>query len=387
MFKRLMLNTVRLIDRGISHIARVGLAIVASSLLIACTKSGDATPVVRPVRTLVVAASNATTTLEFPGEVRPYIESRLGFRVAGKLVERKVELGQTVRKGQVLARLDPQDLRLAQTAAKAQLDAAASAKVLAEGDLRRFEDLYRQNFISKAELDRRRTNYESTAASYDAALANYRGQSNQAGYSELVSNMDGVVTGIDAEPGQVVSAGQSVVRVAGTREKEVVIAVPEDRVGLVRDFKSAQVALWALPQQRFEAAVSEVAAAADPATRTYTVKLGLTGDVSAVRIGMTAVVSFIAQQPTALPRLPLVALTEQGGQTQVWVVDPKTSTVALVPVRVAGPAGNDVLIAEGLVPGQRVVTAGVNLLQPGQRVRVLDASSDLSDVPAQKAAP
>lgn len=344
--------------------------ITIALLLAACSKQPPRTDEPRPVRAIVLAASEAGSVREFAGEVRPRYESRLGFRVGGKIAARKVDVGALVKRGQVLMQLDPQDLRLGQAAALANLRAAETGRDLAAADLKRYQELRAQNFVSQAVLDARQAAYKQAEASVEAARASASGQGNQAAYANLVADADGVVTAIDAEAGQVVAAGAPVVRVARTDEKEVVIGVPEDGVDAVRKAGGATVRLWAEPGRAIEGRVREIAPAADPATRTYAVKVSLPAEPM-VRLGMTATVRFRVAQGTAQLRVPLTALVEDKGRSAVWVVE--QGVVHLAPVRVEGPSGNEIVLAGGVRPGQAVVTAGVHVLSEGQKVRILAA--------------
>lgn len=352
---------------------------VALSLLAACSKPVEKTEDIRPVRVMKVAADNIDVAAEFSGEVRPRIESRLGFRVGGKIVSRKVDVGTVVKRGQVLMQLDPQDLQLAQAQANAGLKAAESNRDLARAEYKRYLDLREKNFVSQAVLDSKDTAYKAAQASYDQALAAYRNQSNQAGYANLVSDVDGVVTGVDAEAGQVVAAGTPVVRVAQMDEKEIVIGIPEDRVDAVRRMTDVRVRTWARQDVVFPGKLRELSPMADPATRTYTVKISIPQAPEEVKLGMTAYVAFATKTPNAMVKLPLTALFQEKSNTSVWVVD--NGSVKLIPVQVAGSAGNEVVVAGGLNSGQTVVTAGVNLLKPGQKVKIL------GDDPAAKVQP
>jgi RND family efflux transporter MFP subunit len=204
----------------------------------------------------------------------------------------------------------------------------------------------------------------------EAARAASREQANQTGYASLESDTDGVVTGIDAEVGQVVQAGTPVVRVARTDEKEVVIGVPEDQVDELRNVSEVKVRLWADPNQSIPGKIREVSPVADPATRTYTVKVAIPARDD-IRLGMTAVVQLAHAGAGSAIRVPLSALYQNKGATSVWVIE--NGAVRLVPVQVGGVSGNDVLLAGGVKPGQAIVTAGVNLLKPGQKVKVLAA--------------
>ena len=348
-----------------------------SATLAGCDKPAPRTDDVRPVRVIQLAAGSGLEVVEFSGDVRPRYESRLGFRVGGKIVERKVDVGARVKRGQVLMRLDPQDLRLAEAQAQASLRAAETERDLAQADVKRHQELRARNFVSQAVLDTKQSALRAAQARVDAARAGLRGQSNQAGYANLEADADGVVTAIDAEVGQVVGAGTPVVRVARTDEKEVVIGIPESRVGQLRNVSTVSVRLWADRDRVIPGKIREVAPVADPATRTYTVKVALPPGLD-VRLGMSATVELAtrAAAGAAALRVPLSALVQNKGATSVWVVVKDRAGAAAVQLRkveVAGQSGNDLLLSGGVQPGQTVVTAGVHLLKPGQKVRILTA--------------
>jgi RND family efflux transporter MFP subunit len=338
-------------------------------LVAACSKPVERAEEIRPVRVQQLAADNVDVGVEFSGEVRVRVESRLGFRVGGKIVSRKVDVGTTVKSGQVLMQLDPQDLRLAQAQANAGLKAAQSNRDLAKAELKRYQDLREKNFVSQAVLDSKETAFEAAQASYDQALATYYSQSNQARYATLVADADGVVTGVDAEVGQVVASGSPVVRVAQTGEKEIVIGIPEDKVDALRSVTDVRVRTWARPDEIIPGSLREVSPVADPATRTYTAKVSIPNAPDAVRLGMTAYVSFTAKTAGNVIKVPLTALIQDKAGTALWVVE--NGTVKLVPVHIAGSAGNEIMLAGGVSPGQTIVTAGVNLLKAGQKVKIL----------------
>lgn len=351
---------------------RAAIALSTLLLVAGCAKEHPVSEVIRPVRTLTVAAERADLLAEFSGDVRPRYESRLGFRIGGKISRRLVDVGALVKKGQVLAQLDPQDLKLAEAAARSNVAAASSQYELAKADLARYRDLRAKNFISQAELDRRQSTHDSTLAQLNAVRAQSSIQDNQADYTALRADADGVITAVEAEAGQVVSSGQTVFRLAQTAEKEIAIGVPEDKVEAIRAAPRVEVSLWAAPGRASGGRIREIAPAADPATRTYAVRVSVAEPPAAMRWGMTANVRFSAQTPVPLIRVPLSALLRQGEQTVVWVLDPKSSTVQSVPVTVAGPNGNDALLSNGLAPGQVIVTAGAHLLQTGQKVKPLN---------------
>jgi RND family efflux transporter MFP subunit len=345
-------------------------ALLACALLAGCQPPPAAVEPVRAVRTWVVGTTPAQAQLEFAAEVRPRVESRLGFRVGGKLVERPVQVGQTVRAGQTLARLDPQDLQLGQEAARAALAAAQAQLDVADSEFKRFVTLREQGFISGAELERREAGVKSARAAVEQARAQLRVQANQSGYAALVADASGVITAVEAEPGMVVAAGASVVRLAHDGARDAWFNIPEDRVAAVRALQGRsgllQVRLWGADARTWPATVREIAAAADPATRTFLVKADL--GKAPVSLGQTATVLLPGPAIPAALTLPLTALFEHQGKTQVWVLDRASMTVQPRAVQPAAPQGNRIVIAGGLQPGETIVTAGVHTLSPGQKV-------------------
>jgi multidrug efflux system membrane fusion protein len=364
-----------------SHRNQLGLGVaaaVASLVFLAgCSKPVEKAEDIRPVRAVVLAADNVDVVAQFSGEVRPRVESRLGFRVGGKIIARKVDAGTVVKRGQVLMQLNPQDLQLVQAQANAGLRAAESNLSLAKAEYSRYQDLRAKNFVSQAVLDAKETAYKAALASHEQAQAAYKGQSNQAAYANLVSDVDGVVTGVDAEVGQVVAAGNPVVRVAQTGEKEIVIGLPEDKVDALRQITDVRVRIWANPNNVIAGKLREVSPIADPATRTYTAKVSIPDAPADVKLGMTAYVAFAAKTPNAMIKVPLSALVRDKNGTAVWVIE--KGAVRLAPVQVATPSGNEILIAQGLSPAQTIVTAGANLLKPGQKVKILGAEPITKD--------
>jgi membrane fusion protein, multidrug efflux system len=364
-----------------------GAVLAAALLLSACSKPAPPEEPVRAVKVSTVGLADIESGAEFSGEVRPRVESRLGFRVAGKLVRRPVELGQTVKAGQLLAQLDPQDYQLAATAARAQLAAAATSRDLAAADYKRYKDLRDQNFISGAELERREATLKSAEAQWDQAKAQMSSQGNQAAYTSLVADVAGVVTAISAEPGQVVAAGTPVVQIAQDGPRDVVFSVPEDKVALMQNGSAVLVKVWA-SKTVLNATVREVAASADPVTRTYVVKVALEGK-DTLPLGST-----VSVVPQALDRggvkvikLPTSALVQSGKATAVWVLDTASMTVKLQPIVVATADGNMAVVASGLQAGMQVVTAGVHVLSPGQKVTIYKQKVPAAGMESAQAAP
>lgn len=361
----------------------VGLVPLAAALLLAaCSKPPQPEEPVRAVKVMTVGVQSMQSGVEFSGEVRARVESRLGFRVGGKLMQRQAELGQRVKAGQVLAQLDPQDYKLAADAAKAQLAAAATNRDLAVADFKRFKELKDQNFISGAELERRDTTLKAAQAQFEQARAQLSGQANQVDYATLKADVSGVVTAVEAEPGQVVAAGAPVVRIAQDGPRDVVFSVPEDKVAAIRAGSAVSVMLWPA-STTLKGVVREVAASADPVTRTFVVKVSLDAkETPALGATVTVLPQALASTGTPVIKLPTSALRQDGKLTAVWVLDPGSMTLKLQPVQIATADGNDAVIAGGLQPGMQVVVAGVHVLSPGQKVTIYK-----DKVPAALASP
>jgi RND family efflux transporter MFP subunit len=358
---------------------------VAALALVACTRAEPPQEPIRAVKVLTVGASSFQSGHEFAGEVRARVESRLGFRVPGKIVQRQAELGQRVKAGQVLAQLDAQDLRLAADAARAQVAAAQTNRDLAAADYKRFAALKDQNFISGAELERRETTLKAAQAQLDQAQAQLAAQGNQARYATLVADMAGVVTAVEAEPGQVVAAGTPVVRIAQDGARDVVFSVPEDKVASIRPGSEVTVRVWA-ESRTISGKVREVAASADPVTRTFLVKVALDAK-DAPALGATVYVSpaSLSLAGAQVIKLPTSALRQDGRSTAVWVLDKATMTVRSQPVQIATADGNEAVIAGGVTPGMQVVAAGVHVLSPGQKVTVYQSPTVVSAAAAAQA--
>ncbi|MDB5854354.1 MAG: efflux transporter periplasmic adaptor subunit [Herminiimonas sp.] len=369
---------------GSLRLVASGAVLIAAMALAACSRPVPVVQDVRPVRAMVLTPANVDVVAEFPGEIRPRYESRLGFRIGGKIVARKVDVGSTVRRGQVLMQLDPVDQQLLQAQGKANLAAAESNLALAKSDLARYQNLKQKNFVSPAVLETKEAAFKAAAANEEQARAAWRNQSNQAGYATLVSDADGVVTAIDAEAGQVVTAGTPVIRVARTDEKEIVISIPEDRVNSLRQPPALRVRLWANPGQVMTGKLRELSPVADPATRTYTARISLPDAPPTVQLGMSGSVDFVGSSGRPMLRVPLSALLQEKGATAVWVVE--NGAVRLVPVQLESASGNDIVVGAGLKGGETVVTAGVHLLKPGQKVKILGEELAAVDQGADKPA-
>lgn len=354
-------------------LARCGLPLLAILSLIGLAACGQKTAEPEPlraVRTQVLQVAEAGQELVFAGELRARTESRLAFRVPGKVLERKVGLGDAVKAGQLLMRLDPADLKLAAEAAQAALRAAKSNRDSQVADIKRFRELRAQGFISSAELERREAGYQAALSQFEQARAQAQAQANQAGYGDLLADAKGVITSVDAEPGTVVAAGTPVLRLAHDGARDVVFQVPEQQVAQLRQWVSGGQLSVVVPgiAEPLPAKLREVAQAADPVTRTFLVKADI-GNQPEARIGQTATVTLSKAKVGGVLRLPMAAIFQAKGRAQVYVLDPATMSLRAQAVEIAGAEGNEVIVVGGLSAQQEIVTAGVHVLRDGEKVR------------------
>ncbi len=352
---------------------RISIIVLTALTLTACGKGQAPLEPVRAVKVLTVGESGSTTDLEFSGEVRARIESNLGFRVAGKVLSRPAEIGQRVKAGQLLAQIDPQDYRASADAAEAQLVAAQTNRDVASADFKRYQDLHAQGFISVAELQRREAAFISAQAQWKQAQAQSSVQGNQSGYTRLLADGAGIVTSVDASAGQVVAAGQPVVRLALDGPRDVVFSVPEDKLGLLKTGDKVKVRQW-VDGQVLEAVVRDVSASADSVTRTFVAKAALPKDAAPV-LGSTVTVNLARGKDAAKTiKLPTSALRFEAGATSVWVLDPNTMMVKSQAIEVNTADGNEAVVTSGLQNGDQVVLSGVHVLTAGQKVSVFGAA-------------
>lgn len=335
----------------------------------------DAAPIIRPVRTITVQPQTFRLSATATGTIEARADADLGFRIAGKLIERKAEVGDRVRAGDVLARLDDQDQRNELRTAEANLASAKAEQVQARNEESRKRELLSNGNTSQAIYDAALLAMRTADAKVVAAQAALQSARDKVGYTELPADRDGVVTTVGAEPGQVVEAGQMVVRVAQPEEREAVFDVAEAGLRGAPKDPVIEVALAGAPDVTALGHVREISPQADPVTRTHTVRIALENPPDALRLGAT-VTGRLKQPPAPVIELPATALLEataQDGspQTFVWVVDPKDQTVRrrAVTIRPRNPDG-PVIVIGGLSKGDVVVAAGVHSLTEGQRVRL-----------------
>ena len=352
-----------------SLISKVTIILVPLALA-ACNEPKAAQEPVRPVKAFVVPAPQAERTLTYSGVIAPRIESQLGFRVAGKIMERFVNVGDRVSASQRIARLDEQDLKLAENSARATVAAAKTRAAVAKDALDRANHLLPNGFIAKAVVDQRQLEFNSAQAAFHSADDQLNQAVNATSYALLTADKDGVVTSVRAEPGQVVSAGQPVISLALTKDVEVTVAVPEHEIVRLKAGDPADVALWAAPSVNSAGRIREIASAADVASRTYAVRVTIAHPVPEMRLGMTTSASFNVAQDKPPLIVPMTAFTEENGRTIAYVADRNRQIVSRREVSLDGVAEEGVKVKSGLVPGEIVVTGGVQFLKDGMSVRL-----------------
>ena len=355
--------------------ASVALALTALLMAAGCAKREPPPEPVRPVTLAQVKAGGTGEIAVFAGEVKPRHEGDLAFRIGGKVIARSVDVGARVARGQLLAKLDPADVGLQAEAQKAAATAAETEFKYAQSEYERYQNLYRQKFISESALDQKRNTLDTNRAKFEQAKAQLAVTRNQAGYATLVATDDGVITAVSVEAGQVVTAGQTVFKMAREDEREVAISVPENRIGELRRADALGVVLWANPQKVYPARVREISPAVDPVTRTFAVRLSVLERDPALQWGMTANVVAQSREPGNTTLLPLTSLYRKDGGAAVWVYDPNAQKVTLRPVTVGQYREDGVLVTSGLAPGEWIVTAGVHKLREGEVVRPYEGGS------------
>lgn len=344
---------------------RVALLLLFTLILAACGKQpAPPAKTERPAFTVVVGALGADQGNVYSGEIRARHETTLGFRIGGKLIERTVDAGARVTKGQLLARLDAADTDL-------QVSAADAQHRLAEDEVKRYRELHDRGFVSLSALDARENALETAAA--QAGLAR-----NQAAYTSLLSDRSGVVSAVLAEAGQVVSAGQAVLRVAQDGEREAVIAIPESHFASIKLGMPAQIEFGAAGNgtQTIAGKVREISPAADPASRTYAARVAFDAGKVNVALGMTARVRIKLSGKSTAPKnraylVPLTAIFQQQDKPALWIVAVDRS-VSLRPVEVSAYRDDGALISAGLTAGERIVSAGVHKLAAGDKIRIIE---------------
>lgn len=325
------------------------------------------------VRTVTVGTNDSANSSVYPGAVHGRYESNLAFQVGGKINARLVNLGDKVKAGQVLMTLDPKDVSQNVEATNAALAAAISNQRLAQANAERYRQLYAQGAASKLALDNYNTQLDAANATLRQAQAQANAAGNQMDYTQLKSDADGVVAALTGEVGMVTGAGAVMATVVRDNEQEIRINVPESALGKLKIGQEATVSFWALEGTTVKGHIRDIGSMADATTKTYRVNVALDAMPAAVKLGMTAKVSFIEGTANASLIIPASAIYKTDNKTQVWLV--KDNCAILQPVTVAQYKGNDVEISSGLNNGDVVVTAGISKLIPQQEVRLMDKAA------------
>ncbi len=361
--------------RGRAHPALAGgtlMALIAA--LGGCTsESAPYVAVPQPVRAASVTFSAAAEARSYTGTIKPRYESDLGFRVAGKIVERLVNIGDPVAPGMTLARLDASDYRLSLESAEAELNAARSSLKQTEADERRYAALNEKKWVSDASYEQKKATADEARGRVERATRALALAKNQLVYTDLVATEAGVITALPVEVGQVVSAGQMIARLARLDELEAVVAIPESRIEGDRN-AAATVTLWADADRIYGAKLREVSPQADPATRTYQARYSLLKPDSAIALGKTATVHLASKGSAERAKLPLAAVFKDQGQPSVWLIDEAQGRLIKQVVEVSSWTETSAIISGGLAAGQKIVAAGVHKLDAGIPVRIVEVA-------------
>ncbi|MBT1156503.1 efflux RND transporter periplasmic adaptor subunit [Aminobacter anthyllidis] len=351
--------------RPLASLALVSLLGVGLS---ACSEAKTETvEAIRPVKVVEIASMGTTRELDYSGAVKARTEMNLGFRVAGKITERVVNIGDKVKSGDLLARIDATDYQLGVSTAEANLQAAEKQVETARLVDDRAAQLFAKKFASEAQREQASLAYKQASSQRDAALSSLRQARNQVGYAELRADQNGIVTAVNADSGQVVGAGTPVVAVAVDGDKEVQIAVPELEIAQFQPGKPVKVSFWSDDKLVLDGKVREVAGSADPQSRTFSVRVSLPDDAR-VLLGMSATIEASVNNGKEFVSIPLSALANQDGKDIVWVVNDEQ--VHARGIKVASFADAGVQVADGLKPGDIVVAAGTQFMAENLKVKL-----------------
>jgi membrane fusion protein, multidrug efflux system len=350
------------------------LALIVAMSLISCKPAEKPVAEVRPVRTVIVAKTEKGEPIVLTGHIQAQDEAALAFRIGGRMVERTVNVGDRIKAGQVIAKLDPQNELNTQRSARAALTAAQGQLNYARSHYDRQRQLLANGHTTRARYDQAQKALQNAQAGVDNAKAQLQIAEDRVGYTTLKADSAGDVTARGAEPGEVVQAGQMIVRVARQGGLDAVFDVPAQVLRAASSDSQIGVRLADDPTVNTTGRVRQVAPQADPVTRTFEVKIALDKPSPAMRLGATVIGTITLQSAPAI-EIPASALTQVNHQPAVWIVDPKDHTVSLRNIELARHEPEAVIVAQGLGSGDIVVTAGVQALHPGQKVRLLGSPS------------
>jgi len=352
------------------RLERIAAVALLGTALASCGGEQAPPAAARPVGVVTVEAGQFSDDIQLSGEIQGKKDVGLAFRIGGRVLERPVNVGDRVKAGQIIARLEPALEQNALVAAKAALEAARGEVSTARSTFERQERLMGQGFTTRPRFDQAQRGEEAAQAAFENAEARLEQARDRLGFTELRTDVDGVVTVRQIEPGEVVQPGQVVVQITRDDERDAVFNVPATVLDTHLSDARIRVALADAPAVAAYGTVREVAPQADPVTRTFAVRVGLQNPPEAMRLGST-VVGTIELVTNAIISIPASALTQQGRSPAVWIVDPAKSTVSLRSVDVLRFDPGKVVLSQGLEPGETIVTAGIQALHPGQRVSPL----------------
>jgi membrane fusion protein, multidrug efflux system len=364
--------------RSLTYNARLCAVILALGSTFGLGGCASRAAVPEPPRNAIVAhplSADALIAEVYSGDVHARYESQLGFRVAGKIKSRLVDVGAHVQAGQALAELDPMDLRLQVASAQAVLGSAQAARDMTQSEYNRYRSLLDKHFISQTQVDSQNNALRAAQAQVKQMQAALAVAQNQAEYTTLRADQPGVITTITAEAGQVVGAGQSIASLARDGDFEVEITVPENRIADYHVGAPATIETWADAGKHLNGHLREISPEADRVTRTYRVRVTLDDVATSPKLGQTARVYFVDATKTQQALIPLSALYEQAGKPAVWVVDAKTHQVHLAPVAVTAYREQGVTLDGGVSTQQWIVTAGVHKLRDGEAIAPVDTAN------------
>lgn len=356
------------------------LPLLLAALLSGCGNGDDAVEAVRPA--MVEQPLPASAGFQaFPGDVRAREESVLAFRVGGKIARRHVDAGARVKRGDVLAELDPEDLRLQVAAIRAQMAAAEANLATARAERDRYRNMAERKLVSRSLYEQQENLFKAAEAQVGQVRAQLDVSRNQAEYAQLRAPVDGIIATRQAEAGQVVAAGQPIFMLAADGEREIAISLPEQRIGDFSVGQTVMVELWSRSGERVAGTIRELSPAADPLSRTYAARVSFDAAATGAELGQSARV-YAGQAAEAALSVPLPAVAADAGQAYVWVLDTETSQVRRRPVTL-GPYGETrVPVLSGVGASSWVVVAGVHLLTEGQKVRPVDRNNRGLDLQA-----
>jgi multidrug efflux system membrane fusion protein len=349
------------------------LALVTVTAVGCNEKQAETKPVIRPVKVVEIARADTTRALDYSGSVQARTNMNLGFRINGKITDRRVNIGEHVKPGDILARVDATDYALAVRRSEADLASAQKQVQTAELALNRAKELFDKNVSPKSQLEQAQLSYDQAVATRDSATSALDEARNQVAYADLKSDLNGIVTAVNADVGAVVSSGTPVITVAVDGEKEVQVAVPETDIAQFSPGKLVKARFWSNDALVLDGKVREVSGSADAQSRTFGVRVSLPAD-QRVLIGMTSTIEATAENTTPFVSVPLSALAEKDGKKVVWLVDRSSATVHSQGVQLADFSGDGVRVSSGLKAGDLVVAAGTQFMSENLQVKLPDGA-------------